>query len=165
MRTLESLLTKRETEAQRLLIANESQAAEMQKLTSLLRTIDDELKTVNTELTRAATEKTELAAQLRAAKSQLAATTSHLSVGDANQVSRLQSDLQLKSEAMAKAMSRNKEITFMLAWLERKYDVQSQELKTKSDHLTQSRTEIERLRAELAQLRVLASTKEGAQRR
>jgi hypothetical protein len=40
----------------------------MQKLTSLLRTIDEELKCVNGELQRAAAEKAELSAQLQLAQ-------------------------------------------------------------------------------------------------
>ena len=69
-------------------------------------------------------------------------------------------DREVKAEALSKAQARNKEVTYMLAWLERKYD------KLSGDHLTvqedrdsarfeaqQARAQAVELKAELAQTR------------
>ena len=85
---------------------------------------------------------------------------SALTLGVPLQLVAAEQDREVKAEALSKAQARNKEVTYMLAWLERKYD------KLSGDHLTvqedrdsarfeaqQARAQAVELKAELAQTR------------
>ena len=76
------------------------------------------------------------------------------------QLTEAQSGLGAKTDSLAKASARNKEVTFMLAWLERqyaqldeKYQRTTTEMREVKDALGRERTLNARKRADLAMLK------------
>eukprot|EP01052_Picozoa_sp_SAG31_P006916 SAG31_NODE_324_length_17691_cov_8.128126_12_plen_157_part_00 len=118
---LEQSTMNSETEAAELAAANQRQQGELLKLTNLLRSVDTELKGVSGELHGAAGDKASLAKKLDASEALAAELQQNVAAAEA-QTALAQAAAAAEAEACKTATDRSKEVTYMLAWLERRHD-------------------------------------------